>query len=206
MMLVIVCISPCPAGSRGRRIWIVGDSLVRRAGERAKSTGHQHLEAQPDNQVRWFGRGGLQLHDLPRTIQNLLRHHATPDVVVLHAGSNDIGRYAVKLCRQAVEEVLLSTRQLLPECHICFSEIVPRLFYYGRADGPHSQSALNKCRKTVNKYARGKIRRMFRASFLKHDINTQDHELFHRDGVHLSESGNDLLINDFKMTLHMLSI
>ena len=27
----------------------------------------------------------------------------------------------------------------LPECHICFSETVPRLFYYGRADGPPSR-------------------------------------------------------------------
>ena len=117
MMLVIVCIFLCPAGSRDRRIWIDRDSLVRRAWERAKSTDHQHLGAQPDNQVRRFGRGGLQLHDLPRTIQDFLGHHATPDVVVWHAGSNhanDIGRYAVKLCRQAVEKVLLSTRQLAP--------------------------------------------------------------------------------------------
>lgn len=151
-----------------------------------------------------IGRGGLELHNIPRSRQDLLRHHATPNLIILHVGSNNIGKHPVKLCRQAVEEVLLSTRQLLPESHVCYSEIIPRLFYYGRGEGPHSQPALDKCRKNINRYAKSRIKRMFRASYLQHRFHSQDHELFHRDGVHLSDRGNELLIGDFEMTLREL--
>lgn len=192
------------AGTRGRKVWILGDSLVRRAGEYATSRGKRDLGTERDTQVRWFGRGGLELHNIPRSLQDLLRHHATPNLIILHVGSNNIGKHPVKLCRQAVEEVLLSTRQLLPESHVCYSEIIPRLFYYGRGEGPHSQPALDKCRKNINRYAKSRIKRMFRASYLQHRFHSQDHELFHRDGVHLSDRGNELLIGDFEMTLREL--
>ncbi|XP_030832758.1 uncharacterized protein LOC115920633 [Strongylocentrotus purpuratus] len=144
-------------GTRAQRLWLLGDSFVRRAGERASWTGNHNLGVNA-SEVKWFGRGGLTLHEFPRALQDLLRYNPAPTIMIIHVGSNDLGRYGAKQCRQALDDALTTARELLPGCHISFSSIIPRLFYYGYGRTVHSQSAIDKVRKSLNKYGRRKIR------------------------------------------------
>jgi hypothetical protein len=43
------------------------------------------------------------------------------------------------------------------------------------------------------------------AAFIMHSISSNEHRLFHTDGVHLSNLGFDLLINDFILALGNLA-
>ena len=189
----------------GHRIWVLGDSLVRRAGERAYATQRSKLGTTHHDQVKWLGRGGMKLHEVPRVLQEHLRSKPAPSMLIIHAGSNDLGWHSAKQCRQAVDDALASARELLPGIHISFSSILPRLFYYGHSRSMQSQAALNRVRKTVNKYARRKIRRMHRASFIAHVFNVKQHHFYHRDGVHLSDEGSDILIGDFESAISLVT-
>ena len=169
---------------------------MRRAGERAFARGCRDLGA-AGCEVAWHGRGGASLRDFPRQLQAQLRFSPSPSVLIIHAGSNDLGRYSAKDCRQAVDEALNTARSLLPQCYISFSSILPRLYYYGHGRHVTSQVAINNVRKGVNKYARRRVRRMHSGSFIGHNFNVQEHWYFHRDGVHLSDEGCDLLMENF---------
>lgn len=192
-------------GTRAQRLWLLGDSFVRRAGERASWTGNHNLGVNA-SEVKWFGRGGLTLHEFPRALQDLLRYNPAPTIMIIHVGSNDLGRYGAKQCRQALDDALTTARELLPGCHIYFSSIIPRLFYYGYGRTVHSQSAIDKVRKSLNKYGRRKIRRMHNASFIMHNFIAQEHQYFNRDGIHLSDSGCDILIQSFATAARMAGL
>ncbi|XP_041464259.1 uncharacterized protein LOC121415177 isoform X2 [Lytechinus variegatus] len=183
--------------SGARRIWLFGDSFIRRAKERAVTTGNHNLGLE-GYEVCWWGRGGTTLRNYPSDLQERLRYSPIPTSIIIHVGSNDLGRYSAKECRQAVDNALNSTRALLPWCHICFSSILPRLYYYAQGRNITSQAAIDNVRKSVNKYAKRRIRRMHNASFINHMFNCHEHWYFNRDGIHLSDEGSDILINDFK--------
>ena len=170
-MLGRICISFFPG--TGQRIWVLGDSLVRRAGERAFATRHNSLGTAHHDHVKWLRRGGLRMHEVPRMLQEHLRSNPVPTMLIIHAGSNDLGQYSARQCRQAVYDILGSARELLTWTHISFSSILPRLFYYGRNRNMQSQSALNNVRKTVNKYATRRTCRMHCASFITHNFNVR---------------------------------
>ena len=53
-----------------------------------------------------------------------MRFGPSPSELIIHAGSNDLGRYFAKDCRQAVDEALNTARSLLPQCYISFSSIL----------------------------------------------------------------------------------
>lgn len=52
------------SGRVRNRVWIVGDSIVRRAKERATAQNRLHLGAEK-GAVQWHGQWGATLHDLP---------------------------------------------------------------------------------------------------------------------------------------------
>nr|XP_054760687.1 uncharacterized protein LOC129266955 [Lytechinus pictus] len=189
---ILACIDRAGA----RRIWLFGDSFIRRAQERPVTTGNHNLGLE-GYEVYWWGRGGTTLRNYPSDLQERLRYSPIPTLIVIHVGSNDLGRYTAQ-CRQAVDDALNSTRALLPWCHICFSSILPRLYYYAQERTITSQATIDNIRKSVNKYAKRRIRRLHNSSFINHIFNCHEYWYYNRDGIHLSDEGNDILISDFK--------
>nr|XP_054772036.1 uncharacterized protein LOC129280000 [Lytechinus pictus] len=186
------------AEGTGNWIWIVGDSLVRRAKERASQRNYQQF-GERGIVVRWHGQGGTTLQDLPRMVSNRLRCGTPPALAIVHfIGSNDIGQYDVCRCRMAIDTAIQDLRTRMPHTHITWSGILPRLFYYGRKQGSNSQEALDGVRKSLNKYARRKLARMSDTTIIKHEFDPTIHSLFNRDRVHLSDSGSDILIDSFR--------
>ncbi|XP_038056044.1 uncharacterized protein LOC119728036 [Patiria miniata] len=187
-----------PANCRGN-VWVVGDSLVRRANERASSTGKQNLGLS-QSVVTWMGKGGATLQDFPSELQRRTRRSLPPDMIIIHLGSNDLGKCPAKECRQAIETAIRSSREMFPQAHLTWSAILPRLFYYGY-ERCTSQVKIENVRKSLNKYAKRRVLRIANASFISHSFATHEHRYFRRDGVHLSDAGSDILIGDFMLAV-----
>ncbi|CAM4569903.1 unnamed protein product [Leuciscus chuanchicus] len=73
----------------GERVWIMGDSYIRRGEQHARMTIGTNLGVPA--QVQWFGRGGLCWEDLLPFFQRSLKGRSAPDVLVVHCGGNDLG-------------------------------------------------------------------------------------------------------------------
>ena len=71
-------------------VWIVGDSIVRRA------------RRQLDVPVRiyWKGKGGAGVCDLPDLLHSM--RAPQPDIIIVHIGTNDLGRTDMFSIRQRI--------------------------------------------------------------------------------------------------------
>lgn len=186
------------------RIWVIGDSIVRRAHERALSKWSHQLGT--SGEVTWLGEGGAMLINFPRVFHETLQYHSAPSMIIIHFGTNDIGKIEAKFFRQAVTEAISTIRTLLPYCHIAWSSILPRLFYYNVQKELTSHKALIGVRISINKYARRSIMKLPNASYISHcNIKPSNHRLFFRDGVHLSKKGSDVLISNFTQAVKIVS-
>lgn len=168
----------------GARCWVIGDSIVRWAGE-----GNPQLQG--TSETVWLGLGGARLLGFQNRLNRRLAGRSAPHVLIIHLGTNDVfqlSQYA--LCR-AVEATLQFSRQRLPQCRVIWSCILPRLFWYGEV----RQGVGERVRRVANRRA---IRlceslpgdnRVISHPWASRPNN---HNLFRRDGVHLSDAGNNL--------------
>ena len=105
-------------------------------------------------------------------------------------------------CRAAIKTALGTLRVRMPQALILWSSILPRIVYHGkRPTGSTSQEALEGVRVSLNNYARRQANRMGNASVTIHDIDRSNHNMFIRDGVHLSDQGSDILIASFALAI-----
>ena len=184
-----------------QRVWIMGDSIIRRAKNRADITGTAELGT-TSTEILWLGQGGALLRDFPHRLQSLLQTYAPPSRLIIHLGSNDIGRFEARLGREAVKSCFAALRLALPCCHIAWSSILPRMVYRGWLKADSSQKALDGVRKSLNSFARRCMSKLENTSLILHsDIEASQSHLFLRDGVHLNTEGSDILIENFRVSL-----
>ena len=81
--------------------------------------------------MSWLGLGGGRIGDFMDRMQRYLSGGSAPHTLVVHIGSNDIFMMTKKELCEAVDELLKGLRQLLPSCRLVWSNILPRLFWYG---------------------------------------------------------------------------
>ena len=123
----------------GHRTWVMGDSLVFWAGKCKP----RNLQGCGD--LQWYGYSGgtiqgngRQVDFLTRVREKLSRNPA-PNTLVVHIGGNDIfaeNSTKKELCEN-IESLIIQLRQLLPNCRIVWSNILPRLFWYGETHLTH---------------------------------------------------------------------
>ena len=163
------------------RTWIVGDSYVQRAGKGSP-------QLQGCGRVTWLGLGGDHVVPLLDRVRGLLRSEPLPHTIVVHVGSNDIFAMSKKELCEAVELLLKRLRRMLPGCRLIWSQVLPRLFWYGErvpGAGEKVRKEVNRCAYATCKALSGDNRVIFH-----HGINGRDHSLFERrDGIHLSSKG-----------------
>ena len=104
------------------RTWIVGDSIIRRAGNR-------NTQLHGAGETLWDGKPGGQLLHLISRVRWLLGHNQFPTTIVVHMGTNDIFKASLGEIRASITENLKTIRQLLPFVRIIWSDILFRLGY-----------------------------------------------------------------------------
>ncbi len=176
----------------GYRTWIVGDSLVRRAGE-------GNIQLTGGGEVTWLGLGGARILGLPSRLNRCLSGRSPPHTLIIHLGSNDILKMPKKELSNAIAEALKFIRQRLPNCRIVWSSILPRLFWYGELTpgaGERVRMDVNGRAAAVCRSLSGDNRVLWHPAFVQ-----RDHSNFYHDGVHLSSRGNDLFRRDMELGL-----
>ena len=169
---------PCETKLYAGSVWIIGDSIVRRAVTNLGCKQH----------VRWFGRGGAGYNDVPALLAEVAARGRQPDLLVVHIGTNNLANTDLFCMRQRVAVFMQYCIETFPRSKLIWSDILPRACYFG-AKQP---AKMEMKRRVVNKWARSFSKRIG-ASVLHHpQFRWSEFALFRYDGVHLSPSGNSL--------------
>ena len=147
----------------------------------------QNSQLQGGGEVTWIGKRGAHLSGLASKLKRLLRRKPYPTTIIVHIGTNDILSSTTCRMRFAIPENLMGIRQLLPNTRIIWSDIMPRLFYYGQNRSGAGRRVAN----FFNSQAHKCIYSMDNAHFITHSVAfaPRHYGLFRPDGLHLSEEG-----------------
>ncbi|XP_047668405.1 uncharacterized protein si:dkeyp-121d4.3 isoform X3 [Tachysurus fulvidraco] len=173
-----------------KNVWICGHSLVFWAEKRATSPEIGMQLGMDPNTVRiwWKGVQGMIWQQLLPQLLQLKDNWPKPDVILIHLGGNDLGKMTPETFVLAVKNDLVSLKSIFPECHLVWSDILPRKSWRHSNDS----TAVNNMRQAINKTIRG-IMAELGGSSLTHDniMPKVDSGLYRPDGVHLSGKGID---------------
>ena len=141
------------------------------------------------------------------TIQFLLAHNATPNIIIIHCGGNNIGQShnTLRGLQKFYKSTLVNIANLLPTTSIIWSHILPRNNWVNCLANMEG----NKCRRRINSACATFVTKHFKgrgASISYPDIRVQHKKLFRKDGVHLSDLGNSIFVNTLRNALdHFIS-
>ena len=157
----------------------------------ASSTGLQ-LGLGLEASIQWLGRRGLRWGALPQLLFGSGEVVSPPQVLVLHLGGNDMGLLTGKaLIMQARHDFEIIWRTW-PETWIVWSNMLPRRLW---REG-WNPKGLNRAVWKVNREIRLALAG-HRGCVISHPaILPSRPELYRPDGVHLSDAGNDIFLQD----------
>ncbi|XP_038062831.1 LIM domain-binding protein 3-like isoform X2 [Patiria miniata] len=181
-----------PSTSGTTRTWVVGDSIVFRAGDHAPNEPALGL-------ITWRGVRGAKISSMIPSIRAQLQHSPVPTTIVIHLGTNDLFSIPVKEIRGRLEEGLQGLRHMLPHTRIVWSDILLRLFYYGEERPGVGKKNVN----ALNKYAHRVCKNLGNAHGIVHSctINSSQQSLYWRDGLHLSTLGSQQFCKNISAAL-----
>lgn len=173
-------------------MWIAGHSFVFWGAQRAevRPSGRQIGFPRTDAQVRWIGIRGLSWRRLLPELQFRVNLDRAPDVLVIHAGGNDL---ATRSTRELLRDIKLDLLRLwasYPDILVVWSEMVARLAWRKARSVPGMNRARAKLNRSVSRFvaANGGV-------VVRHrDLEVPDPALLRGDGVHLNDIGLDLWI------------
>lgn len=139
-------------------------------------------------QVRWIGVRGLTWNRLLPELQYRMRWDRAPDVLVIHAGGNDLGTRSTRDILRDVKIDCLRLWASFPGIILVWSEMVARLAWRGA----RSVAGLNRARAKLNRAVSRFVARNGGLVVRHKELEEADPELLRSDGVHLNAIGLDL--------------
>lgn len=178
-------------------MWILGDSLVYWAEQRALKLGRENLHLESLGlRVQWHGHRGMVWDDLPSKLQ-WVGLHRMPKIIIIHLGGNDVVCTLMQKMKRIMRRDFEYLFKNFPNTIIVWSEILPRLCWRFSRTGS-DLNALDKKRKRFNMLGRQMLKDNQKGRILKNDITSDCPGLFRRDGCHLSDVGTDLFCNSLQ--------
>ncbi|XP_053571477.1 uncharacterized protein LOC128661226 [Bombina bombina] len=145
----------------------------------------------------WLGRRGLCWADLPGLLQDAMKRWEKPHVLIIHLGGNDLGSIPGWDLSAVIQSDLCTFKAWMPGVRMGWSNIIPRLTWRHMA----SHRTAFQVRKKLNRDVR-KLMFELRGFVVEHKtIAEADRSLYRGDGVHLSNHGMDLFIEDLRQSL-----
>ncbi|XP_048772793.2 exosome complex component RRP45-like [Ostrea edulis] len=175
-------------------VWIVGSSIVYWAESRAKVRGiHNLTYNETEVAIYWDGMRGMRWDSL---MVNLQRDLAVwdlpePDVLVIHLGSNDVASWDTNELINRMKGDLTKVTEMFPTAQLVYSELLARRVWRGMSL-PCGEAKRQQINREVGQYVTeiGGI-------VMSHDnIIHQNVTLYIKDGVHMNDYGNDVLLED----------
>nr|XP_034303470.1 uncharacterized protein LOC117681729 isoform X2 [Crassostrea gigas] len=195
-------VEPSVAGSSTNTdgIWVVGSSIIHWAQKYAQQNIDDNLGL-TSQRIIWQGIRGMVWSRLYQTIKEMLRQcNRHPTLLVIHCGGNDIGnpRNTLKGLQKYMKLTVSKITRLLPKTIIVWSHILPRRnrsLCLSNKDGENWRTRLNSALATFV------VKKVCGASIKYPDILSTQGTLFRKDGIHLSDLGNELFVTSLKNAL-----
>lgn len=154
----------------------------------------------------WQGYGGLGLKSLKYKLGtfNKIWDGPCPDYILIHCGLNDLGKYTVFQCLRELDALMVDLKLYYPKARIVWSQLLPRK-HWRFSD---NIAAMEKARKRLNRYgAMAAIKSggfyILHPELCAHPMND---EMYGVDGVHLSDLGNDIFLNQLRAGFDLLGL
>ncbi|CAG2216618.1 unnamed protein product [Mytilus edulis] len=181
-------------------VWIVGSSLIRNAFVHARSrTGGVNLGLHRIGvKIWWQGYGGMGLKDLESTIKRLMKYEKAPKYLVLHIAGNDFGKTKLGFLRNEIKATLEKVQSYLPNSSIVWSQILPRTNWRHSI----SQDSMMACRIRINSAIASFVLKNG-GHYIKYPDILPNSTFLKEDGVHLTDLGNDIFLNNLQGALEM---
>uniref|UniRef100_A0A1B8XUR0 SGNH hydrolase-type esterase domain-containing protein n=1 Tax=Xenopus tropicalis TaxID=8364 RepID=A0A1B8XUR0_XENTR len=171
------------------KVWLMGHSFIHWAERRASV---RHADRQlgftvSQVKLHWVSRRGLRWDEIvPRAVQKA-KESGPPNVILLHAGGNDLGICPMKALISTIRTDCFRLRSLFEGLIIIWSEIIPRTHWRGA----RSHRAINRVRIKVNKAVASNVQKNG-GIVVRHKELENNMAFFRTDGIHLNEVGLDL--------------
>ncbi|KAL3972487.1 polyhomeotic-like protein 3 [Sarotherodon galilaeus] len=175
-------------------IYIIGDSYIRLVEAQAREIIGTNLGL--DEQVQWFGKGGMVWQNLIPFLFQCLRGRAIPDVLLIHCGGNDLGNVKSIRLVAAIKQDLRDLHQQFPQMKIIFSAITQRCQW--RRVNPKK---VDKARRFVNSLMTTFILPVCGCIVHHPQIKYRNPDQFLHDGVHFTPLGNDVFLYNIALCL-----
>ncbi|XP_077349185.1 uncharacterized protein LOC143997444 isoform X1 [Lithobates pipiens] len=179
-----------PDGGSPRLVWIVGHSYVCWGARRGdmRPAGRQLGISRAEAELRWLGIPGMRWERVVSVVERFVWLHGPPDVLVLHAGGNDLGARKVRDLLNDIKADFLKLRARFPSTILLWSDIVARTQWRWA----RSVASIQKTRIRVNKVV-GRFVIQNGGLVIRHRELESNVGLYLRgDGVHLTDVGIDL--------------
>ncbi|XP_040283797.1 uncharacterized protein LOC120997666 isoform X2 [Bufo bufo] len=170
-------------------IWILGHSFVFWAERRAAERNYlqKSFIGAVFVSIVWLGFRGLKWYQIIPILKNELRSLPQPDVLIIHAGGNDLGKIKTLDLMEHMKSDLFQIKSLIPEVILIFSEIIPRLIWKSDQYG-----FMEKIRKRVNRSLEKFLPSLNGWSIRHTELEGFIAGLYRNDLVHLSDIGLDI--------------
>ena len=172
-------------------IWMLGDSLLFWAGERAISLGQPNLTLDRlQVNIIWKGQSSMTWELLRQKLQ-WVSLHRNPFMIVIHLGGNNVLSTSIQKMERIIKRDLKHISLTFPSTIFVWSDILPRLKW--KYSGPDADlKAIDHKRHRFNLKAHAIIQTFKMGRIIMHDISSDSPNLFIHDGCHLSNVGLDI--------------
>lgn len=126
-------------------------------------------------------------------VSRLRASYPIPDILIIHAGGNDVGQMQTLLLLAELKRLFLLLKTSFPHTVLVFSEVIPRF----RWRNPQERF-FDRIRKRVNRSMMVFLRAVGGFSFRHELLEGYEPGLYRADGVHLSEIGLDIFNCDLE--------
>ena len=180
------------------RVLIVRHSMVFWASRRAmRAAAGTQLSLGPSASVQWLGRRGLRWGGLPQLLFRSGLVPGPPEILLIHLGGNDLGLLKGKALIIQTRLDFESIWRRWPGTWTAWSHMLPRCKWHeGRNVRP-----LNRAVKLVNREIKCFLQARQGFTIPHPRISITRGDLYRADGVHLSDAGNDIFLQDLHVGL-----
>ncbi|XP_077790728.1 uncharacterized protein LOC144328932 [Podarcis muralis] len=175
------------------RIWLVGHSIVHWAKFHALRTGlGGNLSLHPRVELVWIARRGMRWSEFKPVVMARAAAEGPPDALVIQLGENDLAyRKAIDL-RWHIFDDLTELVIAYPHVTIIWSSLLERRTWRDCV----SPVGVNKARKVLERAVGRRVADLGGFVIRHPSIQFSNEALYRRDGVHLSDAGNEVWLGD----------
>ncbi|KAK1876997.1 Homeodomain-interacting protein kinase 1 [Dissostichus eleginoides] len=173
-------------------IWIIGSGYVQRGEVAAYENFGENFGL--DVKVQWFGTGGMLWKGvLPRFQAELSNSQRPPDILVIHAGGNNLGTMPAMNLASVMNNELMKLHSQFPSMAIAYSCITERQVW---RNGPPGK--VNYDRRCVNQLMQKNVGNLG-GEVIQHPLlRFFDNNIYLPDGVNFSKKGNGIFVSSIR--------